>query len=176
MSNDELLDLVNKKDEVTGKVWKSEAHKNPLKIHREVAIVVFNERGEVLIQQRSLFKKNDPGEWKISSAGHVGRGEEPKHAVERELFEELGIKVEAIFYQKIFRKRLEEIGSRESRFFYIYYAIVKGIPKLKLDRNEVEDALWIKPNELKLFAKDNAWNLKGLSHKIIMELKDILNI
>ena len=56
MSEDELLDLVNEKDEVIGEVWKSVAHKDPTKIHREVAIVVFNNKSEVLLQQRS-FKK-----------------------------------------------------------------------------------------------------------------------
>lgn len=68
MSDDELLDLVNENDEITGTVWKSEVHRNPYLIHREVAIAVFNEKGEILLQQRSLKKENSPGEWKITAA------------------------------------------------------------------------------------------------------------
>lgn len=174
MNKDELLDLVNEKDEVIGEVWKSEAHKDPSKIHREVAIAVFNDRGEILIQQRSLDKKNDPGEWKISAVGHVDAGEEPKHAVERELFEELGIKVEAKFYKKIIRKRISNRGNKESRFVYMYYVIVKGKPKIILEKDEVENAIWIKPSDLIKFARQNKWDLEGLSHMTIMEIKDEL--
>lgn len=93
MSNDELLDLVNEKDEVIGEVWKSEAHRDPAKFHREVAIVVFNNKREVLLQQRSFKKSHDPGQWKITAAGHVGKGEKPEDAVKRELEEELGLKI-----------------------------------------------------------------------------------
>ena len=44
--DDELLDLVNEDDEVIGTVWKSKAHKDPSKIHREVAIVIVNNKEE----------------------------------------------------------------------------------------------------------------------------------
>ncbi len=115
MSKDELLDLVDKNDRVIGTVWKSEAHKDPSVIHREVAIVVFNKKGEVLIQQRSMNKKNDPGAWKITAAGHVGQGEDPKKAAEREVYEELGINIEANFLKKTFKKRVGKPGSTESR-------------------------------------------------------------
>ena len=53
IKNDELLDLVNEKDVVIGTVLKSEAHKDPTKIHRQVDLVIFNDKGEVLLQQRS---------------------------------------------------------------------------------------------------------------------------
>jgi len=85
MSKDELLDLVNEKEDVIGTVWKSEAHMDPSKIHREVTIAVFNNKNEILLQRRSMNKVNDPGCWKITAAGHVGMNEDPKHAVKREL-------------------------------------------------------------------------------------------
>ena len=96
MSKDELLDLVNEKDEIIGEVWKSEAHKNPSKIHREVVIAVFNKKGDVLLQKRSINKEYHPGRWAIT-AGHVGKGEVPGDAAKRELFEELGWKKNITF-------------------------------------------------------------------------------
>ena len=102
MNDDELLDLVNEKDEVIGEVWKSVAHKDPTKIHREVAIVVFNNKSEVLLQQRSFKKSHDPGEWKLTAAGHVGKGEDPKDAAIRELEEELGLKTTLKYFGKKF--------------------------------------------------------------------------
>jgi len=170
MSKDELLDLVNEKDEVIGEVWMSEAHNNSSIIHREVAISVFHKRGDVLIQRRSMIKTNDPGKWVITAAGHIGAGENPKDAVERELYEELGFKVDAIFYKKIFEKRVGCPGTKEARFFWIYYSIVDKKPNFKIDKREVIDAKWISPNKLVAFSKKNNWNINGLSHKIILEM------
>lgn len=54
--DDELLDLVDDHDVVVGGVWKSKAHQDPTLIHREVAVIVFSNKKEVLLQQRSQKK------------------------------------------------------------------------------------------------------------------------
>ncbi|MFC1600627.1 NUDIX domain-containing protein [Patescibacteria group bacterium] len=166
MSKDELLDLVNDKDEVIGEVWKSEAHKSPSIIHREVAITVFNSRGKVLIQQRCMEKATDPGIWVTTAAGHIGVRENPRRAVKRELFEELGFDVSPKYYKKIFHKR----KNKESRFFWIYYAIVKELPEININKEEVMATKWINPLKLVDFAKKNNWDINGLSHKYVMEV------
>lgn len=167
---DELLDLVDENDQVIGTIWKSEAHTDSSKIHREVAIAIFNQKGEVLIQRRSMNKTNDPGSWKITAAGHVGAGENPKIAVEREVLEELGFKVDAVFVDKGFEKREGRKGSTEARFFYIYYSLVDSDPVVTLDITEVMDVKWIHPRKLEVFTQENDWDVKGLSHKTIMEI------
>jgi len=173
---DELLDLVDENDDIVGEVWKHQAHGNPKLIHREVAIAVFNNKGEVLLQQRSNKKENDPGVWKTTAAGHVGRGEDPKDAVIREVSEELGIVVNPIFYKKIFREQLEDGKISESRFFWIYYAIVDGDLEIKLDVDEVADARWVKVRQLEDFSRENKYTLNSLSHKMIMELAEKLKV
>ena len=170
IKDDELLDLVNEKDEVIGTVWKSEAHGNSKLIHREVAIAILNDKGEVLIQRRSL-NKTSPGSWKITAAGHVGSGEDPKEAVKREVGEELGISINPIYFSKRFDK---DNKHNESKFYWIYYALKKGRPKLKINTEEVMDALWIKPGDLVNFSKNNQWDIKGLSHKTISEIYENL--
>lgn len=164
--SDELLDLVNEKDEVIGTVWKSEAHKDPTKIHREVALIIFDTKGGALLQQRSMNKEVEPGQWKITAAGHVGSGEDPKRAIVRETYEELGIKVNPVF----FGKRFVSYRDKESRFFWTYYAIISRAPKLKLDLIEVMDARWVNIKDIKKFAKENSYSLKSNSHKFLMEV------
>lgn len=170
---DELLDLVDKDDNVIGTVWKSEAHKNPILIHREIAVAVFNNNKQVLLQQRSAKKTNDPLAWKITVAGHVGAGEDPKLAAERELFEELGFKTKIKFYNKVFISQKEY---DESRFFYVYYAIVDFDPKIIIDPIEVADAKWVEIDGLKEFAKNNKFNIAGWSNKTIIEIAKMLKI
>jgi isopentenyl-diphosphate delta-isomerase type 1 len=159
--DDELLDLVDRNDRVIGTVWKSEAHGDPTKIHREIAVLIFNTKDETLLQKRSLAKSHDPGVWTVAVSGHVGAGEDYLKAAERELKEELGIESDLKFYKKIFSKR----GNREARFFYIYYATFDREPAIKFNKKEVEQVKWVKVDNLINFAKDNKYNLKGLSHK-----------
>ena len=54
---------------------------------------VFNKKGEMLIQKRSSDKYDWPNMWDISSGGGVISGEDSCTAAERELYEELGVKV-----------------------------------------------------------------------------------
>ena len=169
---DELLDLVNQDDKVIGKVWKRKAHQDPSLIHREVAIAIFNKKHEVLLQRRSMSKTNDPGHWKITAAGHVGADENPKDSIKREVFEELGLNVQPIYYKKAF----STYKNKESRYFWIYYAIVDTPQKLKLNKQEVMDAKWVKVGKLEEFSKSSRYSLKGLSHKTILELKKLLKL
>lgn len=171
MSNDELLDLVNEKDEVIGTVWKSEAHKDPTKIHREIAIAVFNDRGETLFQRRSLKKTLDPGMWQLTAAGHVGAGELPEVAAVREVEEEVGIDVKPVFVNKELIR-----NNNQSRFFYIYYSLVKGNPKAILQEDEVADSLWILPDEIKSFGVKNNYQIDPKSLRFVVEIAKTLKI
>ena len=49
---DELLDVVNDNDEVTGQAMRSMVHQQGLQ-HRGVHVFLFNAQGEMLIQKRS---------------------------------------------------------------------------------------------------------------------------
>lgn len=170
---DELLDQVDKDDNVVGTVWKSQAHANPDIIHREIAFVVFSKQGEVLLQQRSANKTSDPLAWKLTAVGHVGAGERPEVAAERELEEELGFKAKPVFYNKIY---ISQQQFNESRFFYVYYSLLDELPTLVVDREEVATAKWVKISELNNFAKNYDYDVNGWSHKIIIKIAKYLKL
>jgi isopentenyldiphosphate isomerase len=161
---DELLDLVNESDEVIGTVWKSLAHKNPKLIHREVNMAIFNKNNKVLLQQRSM-NKSHPGAWKITATGHVKAGENPIDAAKRELSEELGINIELLYYKKIFKST-----DTESKFYWIYYALIPDEPVTKLDYYEVMDSAWVNIKDLEIFSKTHDYDMNGLSQSMIMEI------
>ena len=160
---DELLDLVDENDNVIGEVWMTAAHKDPKLIHREVAIAVFNKKGGVLLQRRGLKKRIDPGIWTLTSAGHVGHGEDPEAAVKRELKEEMGIMVEPVFLAKVFRKR-----ETEARFFWVYYAVLESDQEVT-PNDEVEDTRWVRVEDLEEFSKENDYSLQSGSHEMITQ-------
>jgi len=115
---DELIDLVNGKDEVTGEAMKSHAHTNGL-IHRLAVVYVFY-NGELLVQKRSPQKN---GLLDHSVGGHVGKGESYEIAAQREMQEELGLKTPLSFVGKIFEDVIDPLhGFHFKHHFAIFEA------------------------------------------------------
>ena len=91
---DEWVDILAENGEYTGeKINKTEAHKQGI-CHGISAIAIIDNEDRVLIQKRAETKKDEPNKWDLSSAGHIDADETPKQAAIREIYEEVGIKVE----------------------------------------------------------------------------------
>lgn len=86
----EIFDVVDENDEVTGQATRGEVHAKGL-LHRAVHVFVFNKRGDLLLQQRSMLKDAHPGVWDSSVSGHLDAGEAYETSAIRELDEEMGI-------------------------------------------------------------------------------------
>ena len=86
----EIFDVVDEADQVTGRATRAEVHATGL-MHRAVHVFVFNKRGDILLQQRSMLKDAHPGVWDSSVSGHLDAGEDYGPAAIRELGEEMGI-------------------------------------------------------------------------------------
>src|ERR1035441_5886120 len=98
---EEIFDVVNERDEVMDRKPRSEVHARGL-LHRAIHVLVFNARGEVFLQKRSMKKDRQPGVWDSSSSGHVDSGETYDETAVRELREEIGLTVTAPL-QKLFK-------------------------------------------------------------------------
>ena len=92
--DDEIFDVVNDRDEVTGQATRKEVHRQKLR-HRAVHALAFGRDGRVFLQKRSMLKDTSPGCWDSSCSGHLDSGEPYDAAVVRELGEEIGLTVSA---------------------------------------------------------------------------------
>lgn len=90
----EILDIVNEHDEVVGQAERDEVHRVGL-VCRLVYVCFYTADGKVILQKRSLTKKNDPGRLTTTVSGHVGSGQTYLEAAVRETFEETGVEIEA---------------------------------------------------------------------------------
>ena len=93
--SDELFDLVDADNTVIGTVSRAQVHGNPSLRHRAVHVMVYDERGALLLQKRSAGKDIQPGMWDTSVGGHLAVGESYREAAIRETREELGLEISA---------------------------------------------------------------------------------
>lgn len=91
---DELVEVLTEEGKPVGeKISKFTAHKQGI-CHGISAVALIDNSGRLLIQKRAKTKKEEPNKWDLSGAGHIDVDETPEETAVREIYEELGIKVE----------------------------------------------------------------------------------
>ena len=93
---EEIIEIVDEENRVTGSATRGEMRLNGL-IHRAAYVLVFNSRGELFVQKRTMSKDIYPGYYDVAAGGVVLAGENYESAAERELLEELGIRSTLVF-------------------------------------------------------------------------------
>ncbi|KAL9265775.1 Nudix hydrolase 3-like protein [Drosera capensis] len=90
--SEEYLDVLDKSGQKTGvSKPRKEVHRDG-DYHKSVHVWIYSESTqELLLQRRADCKDSWPGQWDISSAGHISAGDSSLVTARRELQEELGI-------------------------------------------------------------------------------------
>ena len=111
--------------------------------HIVVHICIFNSDNEMLIQQRQAFKKGWSGLWDVTVGGSALHGEDSQACAEREVFEEIGLKLD-LDNQRPFLTIHFTYG------FDDYYIIEKDLDpdSLKLQKEEVAAVRWADKNTI----------------------------
>lgn len=111
--------------------------------HLVVHACIFNSKGEMLIQQRQPFKSGWPNMWDITVGGSAIAGDTSQTAIEREVFEEIGLKIDM---QNI----RPHLTVNFDRGFDDIYLIEKevDINGLKLQYEEVQQVKWATIDEI----------------------------
>ncbi|MFL0082855.1 isopentenyl-diphosphate Delta-isomerase [Tenacibaculum maritimum] len=113
---EEQVILVDEHDNQLGLMPKMEAHEKAL-LHRAFSVFVFNDKKELLLQQRAADKYHSPLLWTNTCCSHQRNGESSLEAGRRRLQEEMGFTCE-----------LEEV------FWFIYKApFDNGLTEHELD-------------------------------------------
>ena len=89
----EKVILVNENDEQIGLMPKMEAHEKAL-LHRAFSVFIFNNKNELMLQQRAFNKYHSPGLWTNTCCSHQRDGETNIEAGKRRLQEEMGFVVD----------------------------------------------------------------------------------
>lgn len=139
-AEDEMFDVVNERNEVLEQKPRFEVHRAGL-LHRAVHIFVLNREEKLLLQKRSMYKDVAPGTWDSSAAGHLAVGESYDAAAEREIMEELGVRIELRPVWPL--KACEDLGWE---FILLYQGRCEG--PFRFPSTEISEVKWWTPEEI----------------------------
>lgn len=126
-SSEELI-LVNEKDEEIGFLDKASCHQQQGTLHRAFSLFIFNDRGELLLQQRSGEKPLWPLFWSNSCCSHPRRGESMALATRRRLRQELGLNTELEYVYKFQYQAQFDEGGAEHELCWVFLGRCNDAP------------------------------------------------
>jgi isopentenyl-diphosphate delta-isomerase len=131
----EPLILVDDQDREIGHQDKLSCHSGSGTLHRAFSLFIFNEEGELLLQQRSINKLLWPLYWSNSCCSHPRRGESMEVAINRRSQQELGIKTQFQFLYKFkYQAPYQNIGA-EHELCWVFAG--RSSEPVRVNENEV---------------------------------------
>jgi isopentenyl-diphosphate delta-isomerase len=145
-ADSDMLILVDPADNELGSLSKSRCHDGGGVLHRAFSLLIFNGRGELLLQQRAASKRLWPRYWSNSCCSHPRRLESIAVATTRRLREELGLSCPLQFLYKFqYQSTFRAIGS-ENELCSVFIGATDQTPRV--DQSEVAAWRWISPERL----------------------------
>ena len=129
---EENVILVNEKDEQIGLMPKMEAHEKAV-LHRAFSVFIFNNKNELMLQQRALDKYHSPGLWTNTCCSHQRNGETNIQAGTRRLQEEMGFVVDLQESISFIYKAPFENGLTEHEYDHILIGKYNDRPNINLE-------------------------------------------
>ena len=143
---EDIVVLVDHDDVIVGLAPKLEAHRQG-RLHRAVSVVLFDDRGRMLLQRRAAGKYHSGGLWSNTCCGHPRPGESIRDAAHRRLRAELGIMdceltpVASFIYQAPLAD-----GLVEHELDHVLVGRWNG--QTNLDPDEVSETRWVERGEM----------------------------
>ena len=142
----DALILVDEADREVGHLSKAKCHDGQGVLHRAFSLLIFNDAGELLLQQRAPSKRLWPGYWSNSCCSHPRRAESMETAIHRRLYEELGLRCPLQFLFKFqYQAQFESAGS-EQELCSVF--IGRSSDPVRADPAEILAWRWIDPEAL----------------------------
>ncbi len=130
----EMIAVVDENDSVIGKDTRDNVHKKGL-LHREIAVIVFNKKNEMLLQ-----KRKDNGKYGFSAAGHFSVNESYLQGAIREAKEEIMIELKENDLKEIAKLRRDVSRDELRNNVFLEVFEVRNdfrIKDFKIDKSEV---------------------------------------
>ena len=150
--NEELVILVDETNKQIGLMPKLEAHQKAV-LHRAFSVFVFNDKNELMLQQRALDKYHSPGLWTNTCCSHQRNGESNIQAGKRRLFEEMGFVTDLKESISFIYKAPFDNGLTEHEYDHVMIGYYNDKPNINKD--EVADWKWMALEDVKKDLNDH---------------------
>jgi isopentenyl-diphosphate Delta-isomerase len=141
----EKVVLVDEDDNPTGTMEKMEAHEKGL-LHRAFSVFIFNNNGDMLLQQRAFSKYHSGGLWTNTCCSHPREGEATIEAAHRRLQEEMGFDCEIKkAFDFIYKKELDK-GLTEHELDHVFIGEFEG--EFRFNPEEVNAVAYVPVQEV----------------------------
>jgi isopentenyl-diphosphate delta-isomerase len=145
-TDSDSLILVDEADQGVGHLSKVLCHEGCGILHRAFSLLIFNDIGELLIQQRSAHKRLWPLFWSNSCCSHPRRAETMEEATHRRLREELGIDCPLHYLFKFqYQAQFDKTGA-ENELCSVF--IGRCTDSVKSNTDEIHAWRWAAPETL----------------------------
>lgn len=128
----EQVILVDSEDNAIGTMEKMEAHEKGL-LHRAFSVFLFNDQGELLLQQRASEKYHSGGLWTNTCCSHPRPEESIIEAGTRRLKEEMGINCPVEYAFKFTYKSALDHGLTEHELDHVLIGKFNGSPSINIE-------------------------------------------
>ena len=145
-ADSEALILVDESDRSLGFLSKTLCHEGRGVLHRAFSLLIFNEAGDLLIQQRAASKRLWPLYWSNSVCSHPRGDESMEAATQRRLYEELGIGCPLQFLFKFQYQAQFDATGAENELCSVFVGRCRD--RIKANSDEIRDWRWIGPEAL----------------------------
>lgn len=142
----EYVILVDENDNDIGVMEKLQAHQEGL-LHRAFSIFIFNDKNELLLQQRALSKYHSAGLWTNTCCSHPRPNETIKDAANRRLFEEMRMSCDLKIKTNFIYKTPFENGLTEHELDYVLIGSTNQNPII--NKEEVASYKWLSVSDIK---------------------------
>lgn len=161
----EQLTFVDENDQPIGTGDRQEAMANGY-YTRNIRVVMRDETGRILSQQRSVHKSTYPNMWTVAASGHVDEGETWDTAAARETQEEIGVAVPLRLIGD-FAFQDDTDGQKIRQLIRVYEGTIDSKTEIQLDESEVQATEWYDINALKSSMKQSPENFTPSFHETI---------
>lgn len=147
----QFVELVGPDGAATGSCTVAEAHTAPGRLHRAFSVMLLDDEGRVLVQQRAAEKTRFALRWANACCGHPAPGQTVFDAAARRLVEEIGVRGVTLHEAGVYLYRAEDpkTGRIEHEYDHVLVGRVPVDPRLDLDPAEVAGVAWPEPERLR---------------------------
>jgi isopentenyl-diphosphate delta-isomerase len=155
-----LVELVDEAGEPIGSATVAAAHAAPGNLHRAFSIVLVDDLGRLLLQQRAAMKTRFPLRWANACCGHPGPGSDLVADASRRLFEELGLTGIDLHPVGVHRYQAQDPVTERVEYEYDHVLVgrLDDLSAARPDPAEVAALRWATADEVRQGLASRPWS------------------